>query len=522
MMIVSESISLKKRKNRILFNFAIDLFSVFLSTMILTAANPKTLKYVTTYYFPQTLFFILFVLVSILLNKYEFKERKGFYFILNRFVIAWLISSVIAFSVVELTDANLRNKLLIYWFLLFFFFELLFYIISYAFRHAQDLKDAIELNHKTYVLNSILMEKDMTEITEDEMMLNIFEKTDIPSDLDIIKNEKLREFIHNYSYKKRNKRLLLNTHSRFNIQSYPGTIVDQIVNLRRVNNINYINKFFETVYTKLRKGGIFILSVETIDLRKKRFRKRYLFLFSWLIRLFDYIIHRIWPRMPYIRKMYFAIWKKTNRRLSYAETLGRLYSCGFEYLSEIESEGRIWFAVRKRNIPVFDFNATYGPIIKLRRIGKNGEDFHVYKFRTMHPFSEYLQEFVYKRNALDKSGKFRDDFRVTTIGKFMRRTWLDEIPMFINLLKGDIKLVGVRPLSKHFLGLYPEEFRAFRNTFKPGLIPPFYYDLPDTFEKIIESEKKYLESYSKFSLGTDIRYFFKACWNIIFRRARSK
>jgi hypothetical protein len=56
---------------------------------------------------------------------------------------------------------------------------------------------------------------------------------------------------------------------------------------------------------------------------------------------------------------------------------------------------------------------------------------------------------------------------------------------------------------------------------KPGLVPPFYADMPRTFEEIEESERRYLESYQRCRLGTDLRYFFKALYNIVFRHARS-
>jgi len=59
-------------------------------------------------------------------------------------------------------------------------------------------------------------------------------------------------------------------------------------------------------------------------------------------------------------------------------------------------------------------------------------------------------------------------------------------------------------------------------TFKPGLIPPFYKDLPKTLEEIIESERNYLNLYAKNPLRTDIKYFFAAMYNILFKRARSK
>lgn len=522
MEITQESI-IKRRKKRVVLNLLIDFMSMFFSTLVLVIINSQAVDYINKYFIPQSGFFVLFVVVSLIMQKYELKKKRGFYFILNRFIISWAISLFIFISIVFLLETDLSYRVLLYWILLVFFFEIIFYIIGYAFRHAQNIKEAQEYQHKSTVLNSIHLEDKNSQIFEDELIKNCSEgKPDIPSSLNIIHDEQVRFFIHQYSFRKRNRRLLLRTHSRFNVQSYAGEKLDQIVNIRKINHISYINKFFETVFTKLRHGGIYILCVETLEIRKRKINKKFIFPLSWLKRLFDYGIHRIWPRLPYLRKLYFFIWKNRNKRLSYAETLGRLYSCGFEYISEMEADENIWFAVCKKNQPVFDFNATYGPLIKLKRIGKNGKVFNVYKFRTMHPFSEFLQDFVYKRHALEKGGKFKNDFRVTTIGRFMRKTWIDELPMLFNLMRGDVKLFGVRPLSKHYLSLYPEDLQQLRSKFKPGLIPPFYYDLPESFEEIIESERRYLEAFSKKPYITDCRYFCKALWNILFKNARSR
>jgi lipopolysaccharide/colanic/teichoic acid biosynthesis glycosyltransferase len=160
--------------------------------------------------------------------------------------------------------------------------------------------------------------------------------------------------------------------------------------------------------------------------------------------------------------------------------------------------------------------------IRLNRIGKHGKMIKVLKMRTMHPYSEYLQDYVFDKNKLEEGGKFANDFRVTTLGRFMRRFWLDEFPMFYNLLKGDIKLVGVRPLSPQYFSLYTRELQQHRIRFKPGMIPPYYADLPKTFEEIMESEKKYLDAYERRPIRTDIRYFFKATYNILFKKVRSK
>jgi lipopolysaccharide/colanic/teichoic acid biosynthesis glycosyltransferase len=139
----------------------------------------------------------------------------------------------------------------------------------------------------------------------------------------------------------------------------------------------------------------------------------------------------------------------------------------------------------------------------------------------MHPYAEYLQEYVYNKHSLEEGGKFKDDFRVSTIGKMMRRLWIDELPMLINLIKGDLKIVGVRPLSKHYFNLYNKELQEKRTRYKPGLIPPFYADNPKTLDEIMASETKYLDAYAKHPILTDVKYFFIAVYNIIFKRYRS-
>jgi len=69
--------------------------------------------------------------------------------------------------------------------------------------------------------------------------------------------------------------------------------------------------------------------------------------------------------------------------------------------------------------------------------------------------------------------------------------------------------------------LYSDELKEKRVKHKPGLIPPFYADMPKTLPEIIESELRYLNEYEKHPLRTDLKYFFKAWENIIFKKARS-
>ena len=84
-----------------------------------------------------------------------------------------------------------------------------------------------------------------------------------------------------------------------------------------------------------------------------------------------------------------------------------------------------------------------------------------------------------------------------------------------------MKVVGVRPLSQQYFNLYSKELQEKRVKYRPGLIPPYYADLPETLEEIQESEMRYLEAYEKRPVRTQFTYFWKAIFNIIFRRARS-
>jgi lipopolysaccharide/colanic/teichoic acid biosynthesis glycosyltransferase len=236
----------------------------------------------------------------------------------------------------------------------------------------------------------------------------------------------------------------------------------------------------------------------------------------------DFIFKRIFPKLPFTKKIYFKITAGRNRSISQSETMGRLYSCGFRILAEEQINNQLYFVAKKIKEPSYDPEPSYGPIYKMKRTGKDGKIIYVYKVRTMYAYSEYLQQYVYEKNSLQEGGKFKNDFRISTVGKFFRRYWLDELPMLINLIKGDLKIVGVRPLSPHYLSLYSEKLKEKRIKQKPGLIPPFYVDLPKTLEEIMESEMRYLEQYEKAPFKTDFKYFFKALHNILIKKARSK
>ncbi|GAG23045.1 unnamed protein product, partial [marine sediment metagenome] len=126
----------------------------------------------------------------------------------------------------------------------------------------------------------------------------------------------------------------------------------------------------------------------------------------------------------------------------------------------------------------------------------------------------------YEKNKLQAGGKIKDDFRVTGWGRVMRKYWLDELPMIYNWIKGDLQLLGV-PLSVHYLSLYSKELQKMRKKVTPGLIPPFYADMPETFDEICESERRYIQAYLKSPVKTQWAYFWKAFYNIVIKGVRS-
>jgi len=236
----------------------------------------------------------------------------------------------------------------------------------------------------------------------------------------------------------------------------------------------------------------------------------------------NFVLKRVFPKLKVTKKIYFFITKGKNRPISRAETLGRLSYCGFKIVAEKEIEGDLYFIAQKVKTSSIDKSPSYGPLVKFNRVGYNGNGLTVYKFRTMHPYSEYLQEYIYETQNLQEGGKFNDDFRITTLGKFMRKTWLDELPMLVNWIRGELNLVGVRPLSYQYYSLYPFDLTQLRKQVIPGLIPPFYADLPKTFEDICESERQYIQSYLKNPIITKFKYFGKSVYNIAFKGARSQ
>jgi len=99
--------------------------------------------------------------------------------------------------------------------------------------------------------------------------------------------------------------LVISTTTRFNILYQPENYLTGIINLKRVNDIRYVNKFFETVNVKLPMGGKFIGHVETAALRQKRILRKFPPVINWIFFVLDFIIKRILPKFKMTKGLYF-------------------------------------------------------------------------------------------------------------------------------------------------------------------------------------------------------------------------
>ena len=333
-------------------------------------------------------------------------------------------------------------------------------------------------------------------------------------------NNILEYKIEQYLDLKNNNVFILKTSNIFNINSI-NRKPNIFINIGLVNNIRRINKFHNSVNIKMDINSHYIICSETLEERRKRVWTKSPKGFKYLVRLLDFIYKRVIPKLPIIKKVYFLVTKGRNRVISKPEILGRLISCGFEIIQYFEYENLFYVISKKIKQPDYNLSPSYSPIFKMNRIGYNKKQIKVYKLRTMYPYSEYLQELITKENKLEKSGKIAHDYRITNWGKFCRKFWIDELPMLMNLLKGELNIVGVRPLSIAYFSSYPKELQRLRVRIKPGLIPPYYSDMPKNFDEILESERIYITKKLKSPFITDIIYFLKAFINIVFKGARS-
>lgn len=160
---------------------------------------------------------------------------------------------------------------------------------------------------------------------------------------------------------------------------------------------------------------------------------------------------------------------------------------------------------------------SQGPaIFKQKRIGTNGKPFVIYKFRTMVKNAEQLLKLDIDKNNLGSLVfQDKDDVRVTKIGKFLRKTSLDELPQLINVIEGTMSLVGPRPEIPDVANLY-NDFQKLRLKMKPGITGLAQVSGRGEIEldKTIRLDIEYIKT---FNLWQDIKILFRTFW-VVFKR----
>ena len=292
-----------------------------------------------------------------------------------------------------------------------------------------------------------------------------------------------------------------------------------IISSPLLNDLGDVNVGLLKIHNTLKSGGIFIGRVETLSHRKNRITSCHNSFFYRIIVIYEFVFKRTLPKLFGFRYFFRTSGIMRHRILSKCEALGRLRYCGFEILDFKETERFLYFVCSKNLEPSNQLSYD-GMLIKIPKVGEGGQTIYCYKLRTMHAYANDLHDYILNNHKLDDEGKVLNDFRTTGWGKFLRKTWLDEMPQLFNILKGDLSFVGLRPLSREFLLLYPEDWRKERMKIKPGFVPPYYADCPKTFDEIIESEKRYCELKKKNPVKTDFVYFFKVVRNVLLGRTR--
>ena len=150
-----------------------------------------------------------------------------------------------------------------------------------------------------------------------------------------------------------------------------------------------------------------------------------------------------------------------------------------------------------------------GPVFSQERIGRNGKPFKFYKFRSMYKDAEERKKELESQNEMNGfMFKMKEDPRITKVGKFIRKTSIDELPQFYNVLKGDMSLVGTRPPTVDEFRQY-ESHQKRRLSAKPGITGLWQVsgrnEIKD-FEDVVKLDVQYIDNWS---IGLDIKIILK-------------
>jgi len=457
-------------------------------------------------------------------GKYKFFPSQNIYYQIAPFLKSGLIMFFLVGMVYYFFRLESLSRLVLFGTILVYVIleTIVFAVVFIAKKESVPLpkEDASKIENTNIFGQESVLIGSSPESTSDSLIYiqSLFSRISIKN------SDKIFQFLRNNidCVYKNNSVTLISTTSLDNINVLQDQSQNLLINLHKLNDIRWLNEYLITCGDKINSGGM--LFGQFIPLKEVRNHlqakmPRLLFL---IIFPFHFFYYRIFPKLPKIRHLYFLLTNGRDRVLSKAEVFGRLSFCGYKVIAEKLIGGTLYFIAQRLKTVSTEKDPSYGTIVNLKRVGLDGKIISIYKFRTMHPYSEFIQKELYENHSLNPVGKFKDDFRITSWGKVLRKLWIDELPQLYNWIRGDVNLVGVRALSEHYFSLYPKDLQELRTKLKPGLIPPYYADMPKKFDDIIESERKYLERKINNPFSTDFVYFKKVFVNIVFRGARSQ
>ena len=157
-----------------------------------------------------------------------------------------------------------------------------------------------------------------------------------------------------------------------------------------------------------------------------------------------------------------------------------------------------------------------GPLVfKQRRVGRNGRVFYIHKLRSMYIDAEERKKELMAKNEMNGlMFKMQDDPRITKVGKFIRKTSIDELPQFFDVLRGDMSLVGTRPPTLDEYKQYESHHKR-RLSMKPGITGLWQVSGRsniENFEDVVKLDVKYIDNWS---LWQDIKILLKTVWVVL-------
>ena len=324
----------------------------------------------------------------------------------------------------------------------------------------------------------------------------------------------VEDFIYTFTGSEANKTIVVETTSHFDINKIEELELKNLVNLKQINDSQNLNRFFLAVNKKLPDKGILICCAETVDHRDTKINNKDSFL-STILGMLIFNGFKLNYSKEFNNLTYFVA-EKISEPLSDSKQKIKFY-LGIKIFVDFF----IVFTSLTFLFPVFLLISigikidSRGPLLfKQKRIGKNLKAFYIYKFRTMIKDAHSKQTELQKINEMKGGRLFKcdNDPRITSFGKFLRKYSIDELPQLINILKGDMSIIGPRPLSTP-VNMY-EPYQLKRFIIKPGLgcIWQAYYRKETNFTKWIKTDLLYI---TKASPWVDTKLSLHILMNVI-------